>query len=81
VPEPLAPLVIVIQAALLVALHEQPVPPVTLKDPVPPDAGTDPEVDPSVKLHGAAACVIVNVCPPSVIVPVRGDEVAFGATL
>jgi hypothetical protein len=70
----------VIQAALLVAVHEQLVPLVTLTDPEPPVAGTDPEVDPSVKAHGAAACVMVNVCPPIVMVPVRGAAVAFAAT-
>jgi hypothetical protein len=27
------------------------------------------------------ACVIVKVCPPTVMVPVRGDVVGFDATL
>jgi hypothetical protein len=35
-PLPLAPAVMLIQAALLVAVHEQLVPVVTLKEPVPP---------------------------------------------
>jgi hypothetical protein len=40
-PDPLAPAVIVIQAALADAVHEQLVPVVTLKEPVPPVEGTD----------------------------------------
>jgi hypothetical protein len=39
VPEPLDPLVIVIQLAESVAVHAQPLPAVTLKDPLPPSAG------------------------------------------
>ena len=81
VPEPVVPPVRVIHAALAVAVHEQLAPVVTLTEPVPPVAGTDPDVEPSVKLHGAAACVIVNVWPPIMIVPVRGDEAVFAATV
>ena len=39
VPEPLDQLVTVIQAAELDAVHAQPPPAVTLKDPLPPSAG------------------------------------------
>ena len=34
----------------------------------------------SVKVHGAPACVTVNVCPAIVSVPVRGVGVRFAAT-
>jgi hypothetical protein len=40
-PEPLDPLVIVIQLAESVAVHAQPLPAVTLKDPVPPSADAE----------------------------------------
>ena len=40
-PDPLAPLVTVIHATLLVAVHAQPVSDVTATEPVPPPAGTD----------------------------------------
>ena len=40
-PDPVAPLVTVIQAALLAAVHAQPVATVTLLLPVPPDSATD----------------------------------------
>jgi hypothetical protein len=32
-------------------------------------------------VHGAAACVTVNVCPPIVIVPLRGVALALAAAL
>jgi hypothetical protein len=34
-----------------------------------------------VKVHGAAGCVMVNVCPAIVIVPVRDVMVVFASTL
>jgi hypothetical protein len=40
-PDPLAPLVIVIQAAESVAVHAHPPPAVTLNEPVPPAAGAE----------------------------------------
>ena len=80
-PLPLAPAVIVIQAALLVAVHEQLVPVVTLNEPVPPVDGVEPLVEPSVKVQGAPDCVMVNVCPPTVMVPVREEFVVLAATL
>ena len=40
-PDPVAPLVTVIQVALLAALHAHPVPAVTVLLPVPPDAVND----------------------------------------
>jgi hypothetical protein len=71
----------VIQAALLVAVHEQLVPVVTLNEPAPPVDGTDWLVEPNVKVQGAPDCVMVNVCPPIVIVPVRDEFVVLAATL
>ena len=70
-PEPLDPLVIVIQLAEGAAVHAQPLPAVTLKDPVPPSAGAAWLDADRVKVHGAAAWVIVNVWVPTVMVPVR----------
>jgi hypothetical protein len=81
IPVPLAPFVMVIHAVLLVAVHEQLVPVVTLKDVVMPAAGTEAPGDPSVNVHVPPACVIVKVCPPTVMVPVRGEVVGFDATL
>jgi hypothetical protein len=80
-PDPFAPAVMVIHAALLVAVHEQLVPVVTLNEPVPPVDGVDPLVEPSVKVQGAPDCVTVNVWPPAVMVPVREELVVLAATL
>jgi hypothetical protein len=80
-PEPLAPPVMVIQLALLVAFHVHPADVVTVTAPVPPSASTDWDVGEIVYVHGAAACVTVNVCPPAVMVPVRGVVVELAATL
>jgi hypothetical protein len=80
-PDPLAPPVIVIQPALLAAVHEQLLPVVMLTEPVPPVEGADPLVDPSVKVQGAPDCVTVNVWPPAVMVPVREELVVLAATL
>lgn len=81
-PLPLAPAVIVIQAALLVALQLQPVPAVTATVPVVAfdDVRFD-DVGEIVKVHGAPACVTVNVCPAMVSVPVRDVVPVFAATL
>lgn len=80
-PEPLAPLVIVIHDALLVAVHVHPLPLVTVNDPVAPPETTLVETGESEYVQDAAACVIVNVWPPAVTVPVRAAVVAFAATL
>ena len=80
-PDPLAPPVIVIQVALLAAVHVQPLPLVTANELVPPPATTDSETGEIEYVHGAAACVTVNVCPPAVIVPVRDVVAEFAATL
>ena len=81
-PLPLAPALMVSQVALLVAVQLQPVPAVTVTVPVvaTEDVRLD-EVGAIVNVHGAPACVTVNVCPPIVIVPVREVVPVFAATL
>ena len=81
-PLPLAPALIVSHASLLVALQLQPVPAVTVTLPVvaADDVRFD-DVGEIVNVHGAPACVTVNVCPPIVIEPVREVVPALAATL
>src|SRR5436190_1001854 len=79
-PVPLAPVVTVIQLALLVAVHVQPVCVVTFTVDVLPAAGSASVVGATVNEHGAL-CVTVNVCPAIVRVPVRADVDVFAATL
>ena len=66
-PEPVAPLVMVIQAAPLPAVQLQPVVVVTAADPVPPAAVTVWLVGEIENEHADAFCVTVNVWPPIVI--------------
>jgi hypothetical protein len=74
--------VIVIHAALLVAVHAQPVAAVTLTvAPVIPAAGAFVDVVEIVGAHGAPAWVTVKVLPPTVSVPVRAVVVGFAVTL
>ena len=81
-PLPLAPTVIVIQASLLVAVQLQPVPAVTVTVPVVAvDDVRFEDVGEIVKVHGAPACVTVNVWPLIVIVPVREVVLVLAATL
>lgn len=80
-PDPDAPLVTVIHAALLAAVHGQPVATVTPLLPVPPDAANDCPVGVMDGEQVAAACVTVNVAPAIVRVPVRVDATVCGATL
>jgi hypothetical protein len=54
---------------------------VTATLPVPAPAPTDALVGARLKVHGTPACVIVTVCPATVSVPLRGDVLAFAATL
>ena len=81
-PLPDAPVVIVSQPALLVAVQLHPVPAVTVTVPV---VATDvvrfDEVGAIVNVQGAPACVTTKVCPPIVMVPVREVVPAFAATL
>jgi len=79
-PDPVAPLVRVIQEALLAALHEQPVAAVTLLLPVPPDAVNDWPVGETDGEQDAASCVTVNVAPAIVSVPVRIEATVLAAT-
>ena len=68
-PVPVAPAVTVIQAALLVAVHAQPVAAVTgTLAPVDAAAATLAVAGESVGAHGAPACVSVKVLPPIVSV-------------
>jgi hypothetical protein len=79
-PVPLAPALMVIQAALLVAVHAQPVAAVTTTVPAPAAAVTVADAGEIVGVQGAAAWVTVNVFPPMVRVPVRDVAVVFAAT-
>ena len=67
-PVPLAPLVIVIQASLLVAVHAQPVAVVMSTLPLPPPAAKLCAVGLMANEH-PLLFVTVKVCPPTVIVP------------
>ena len=60
-PDPLAPLVIVIQPTLLDAVHAQPPGLVTVNELVPPPATTESETGESAYVQGAASCVTVKV--------------------
>ena len=82
-PLPFAPALIVIhEVALLVAVQLQPVAAVTLTVPVVAvdDVRFD-DVGEIVNVQGAPACVMVNVLPAIVIVPVRDVVPVFAATL
>jgi hypothetical protein len=78
-PDPDAPLVTVIHALLVVAVHGQPAAAVTVLLPLPPDAVNDWLTGDTVGEHEFPACVTVNVAPAIVSVPVRLPPV-FGAT-
>jgi len=80
-PDPVAPPVRVIQAALLAPVHAQPVAAVTFPLPLPPAAAKDWPVGESDGEQAAAAWVTVNVAPAIVSVPVRLDATVFAATL
>jgi len=75
----------VIQVTSGLAVHEQPVPAVTLtvKLPLPPFAAMEAELDDSEYVHAtlAPACVTVNVCPPAVMWPVRELVLVLGSTV
>ena len=79
-PVPVAPALIVIHATLLVALHAQPLPAVTVTVPLPPaDVGLADGGE-MVGAQGAAAWFTVKVLPTIVSVPVREVVVVFAAT-
>lgn len=83
-PVPVAPDVMVIHGALLLAVHAQPPPAVTVTIPVLAAAATFASVGEMEYVHGegtaTAACVTVKVCVAIVAVPVRAAPV-FAATL
>ena len=79
-PDPVAPPVMVIHGALLVAVHVQPTPAVTFTVPVDAVSGTLCVVGAIEYVQATAACVMVNVWPAMVAVPVRCGPV-FAATL
>jgi hypothetical protein len=84
VPSPLslAPPVTVIQAALLVAVHAQLAPAVTVTVPlVATEVLSMTAEGRIVNEHGAPGCVIVKVLPAIVIVPVRDVVLVFCVTL
>ena len=80
-PLPVAPALIVIHASLLVAVHAQPVDVATETVPVPPPDVTLADAGEIVGVQIIAACVIVNVLPPTVTAPVRDVVTVFAATL
>jgi len=81
-PLPFTPALSVSHAALLVAVHPQPVPAETVTVPAAAEGevrfADDGEM---VNVQGRPACVTVNVAPPIVIVPVRGVAAVFAATM
>jgi hypothetical protein len=76
-----APLVIVIQAALLVAVHAQLDPVVTATLPLVPVDGAFTVVGDTVNEQLSAAWLTVTVWPAIVIVPVRAAPVVLAATV
>ena len=75
-PDPLAPPVTVIHEALLTAVHRQPVPAVTLTEPVPPPTGIDCAEDPIENVQ-PSAWLTVTILPATVAEPLRTGPV-FG---
>lgn len=69
-PDPFAPDVMLIHDALGDAVHAQPAPPVTAKDPVAPAAGAV-ELEGAIPIVHPLACVTVKVLPAIVTVPCR----------
>src|SRR5439155_1214563 len=80
-PEPDAPVVTVIHASLLTAVHAHPVGAVTVVLPVPPPATTDWLAGEIVSVQVMPTCVIVALLPPALIVPLRDDVEVFAAAL
>jgi len=78
-PLPLAPLLTVIHDAELAAVHAQPVCDVTETVPVRAPDVTERLVGEIVNVQ-AAACEMLNVCPPMVSAAVRGVAAVFAAT-
>lgn len=81
VPEPVPDPEIVAHAAFEDVDHEQLDEVVTVIVPLAPEGGEVIDVGDTENVHGAAACVTVNVCPPIVTVPVRDVVLVCAATL
>jgi hypothetical protein len=64
-----------------VVVQAQPLAALTAKEPLPPDAGTVVEPADSEYEHVAAAWLMVNVRPPTEMLPLRGDVPEFSATV
>ena len=80
-PLPVAPAVMVIHAALLVAVHAQPVAAVTVTRAGAAGRGDARRCRGNRGRTGRAAWVTVNVLPPIVSVPVRAVVSGLAATL
>jgi hypothetical protein len=78
-PVPLVPLVMVIHDTALDAVHAQTDGSVTATEPCPPLAPTEVVSGAMVVEHTMPACVTVNVCPPTVTVPVRLERLVLAA--
>jgi hypothetical protein len=78
-PAPPAPDGIAIHGTLLAAVHEHSAAVLTLTFCVPPDAGSGIVSGVTTGLH-PTSCVMLNVCPAAVMVPVRAAPV-FGAVV
>lgn len=79
VPVPLVPLVMVIHDTALDAVHAQTDGKVTVTEPCPPLAPIDVVTGAIVVVQTMPACVIVNVCPPTLTVPVRLERLELAA--
>jgi hypothetical protein len=79
---PLVPAPIVIHASLLAAVQLQPVPAVTVIDPLAAsDDGRFDEMGEIVTVQETPACVTVKVWPPIVMVPLRDTVLVLAAML
>jgi hypothetical protein len=78
-PVPLQPPITAIHGAPLAAVHPQPVPAVTETVPVRAEEETEMLLGEMLNVQ-PAACVMVNVCPATVSVPVREAVVVLAAT-
>lgn len=79
-PDPVAPATTVIHAALLLAVHAQPEPALTVLEPVPPELPNVWPVGTAEYEQAAPDCVTVKIAPAIVSVPVRLDVEVLAAT-
>ena len=80
-PVPLAPLVTVNHAALLVAVQPHPAGVVTETDALPPAGATLTVVDDRVYVHDTPACATVTVLPATVSVALRDEDALLAVTV